>query len=100
MTEYTLEVYGYLWQGSRAVYSYRIEEPQAFALTGPNGNPNRLAGDFQDVIDWRLVRCVSTYERTGIASRSYITRRVDKYKTLRGFRAGMTPRRFYQMANR
>lgn len=90
--EYTLQVYGFLWQGSRAVYSYRITEPQALALQGDSPNPLRLAGDFQDVLDWRLVRCLRT-----LTNRNN-TR--EHRKTLRGFRNGMTPARFERMFNR
>jgi hypothetical protein len=92
--EYTLEIYGYSWEGRRCVYSYRIEQAQALALQGPNPEPRRLAGDFESVIDWRLVSCQSTYE-----GNRTIKRGTDRYKTIRGFRNGMSPRRFYRLAN-
>ena len=89
-TEYTLEVYGYLWSGPRAVYSYRTK-----TAVESDAAAKQIAGDFSSLIDWRCVRCTSFYESL---SRG-ISRRVDEYKTLRGFRNGMSPRRFYRLAN-
>lgn len=92
-THYTLEVYGSLWSGQRAVYSYSLDSCTAVALIKAETVKER-AGDFEAVIDWRLVEHASTYEKS-----PPITRRVDTWKTLRGFRNGMTPKRFYKLAN-
>lgn len=91
MLQYTLEVYGYLWSGPRAVYSYNVQEP-----VKTDQEAKRHAGDFESLIDWRLVECSTIYEK----SAPNLSRRVDQYRTLRGFRSGkMTPRRFYRLAN-
>ena len=89
-TTYTLEVYGRLWSGPRAVYSYDCQQP----ITSDT-DAARRAGDFESLIDWRCVRCTTTYEKV----RANLSRRIDEYRTLRGFRAGMRPRRFYRLAN-
>lgn len=88
---YHLEVYGYLWGGGKAVYSYVIP-----AAIKADEEANRAAGDFESLIDWRLVENTCTYERT---SSPPITRRIDTYRTLRGWHAGMTCKRFYRLAN-
>ena len=88
--KFTLEAYGYLLSGSRAVYSYVVQAP-----VNSDAEAWRAAGDFESLIDWRCVRCSTKYEQAGHG----LLRRVDEYKTLRGFRAGMTPRRFYRLAN-
>lgn len=90
-----LEVYGRAWGGFRAFYSYTI--PEATPISSIEANPERFAGDFEQVLDWRLVQETNAYERT---SSQPITRRIDTFRTLRGFRNGMTPLRFYHHANR
>lgn len=88
---YTLEVYGYLWSGGAAVYSYNIGAPLI-----SEAEAKAAAGDFESLIDYRVVRCTTTYEKM----RGGLLRRCDVWKTLRGFRSGkMTPRRFYRLAN-
>lgn len=93
MADYTLEVYGTVWGGFKSVYSYTISAERAQALIA--NKPDEDAPDFADVIDWRVVQ--STYEYEG---KGAIKRRIDTHRTLRGFRNGMTPRRFCQLANR
>jgi hypothetical protein len=86
----TLEVYGYLWSGPRAVYSYNVEKAPT-----TDQEAKVYAGDFQSLIDWRAVETSYSFERI---SRD-VSRRIDTHKTLRGFRNGMTPRRFYRLAH-
>lgn len=87
---YTLEVYGYIWSGGRSVYSYDVKEPVT-----DDSSAKRAAGDFESLIDWRCVKCSTTYVKA-----HGLLRRCDEWKTLRGFRSGkMTPRRFYRIAN-
>lgn len=90
-TTLTLEIYGYLWSGPRSVYSYSL--PPGTTVT--DDNVKRFAGDFESVLDWRLIRTTHSYERKS----SGLFSRTDLYKTLRGFRNGMTPQRFYRLAN-
>lgn len=84
---YSLQVYGWLWDGSKAVYSYTLSEPFG---SSDNKSAELAAVDFQALIDWRLVKCTHEYEKN---------RRIDTYKTLRGFRNGMSPARFYHLVN-
>jgi hypothetical protein len=85
-----LEVYGHTWGGARAVYSYAPKASAAEVIA----NPSLYAGDFASLIDFRVVEETNTYEGKGV-----IRRRIDTFKTHRGFRNGMTPRRFYRLAN-
>ena len=85
-----LQIYGYLWSGPRAVYQYTIPAPITSDIEA-----KRHAGDFESLIDWRLVSESNAYEDTGHG----LSRRIDTFKTLRGFRNGMTPRRFDRLAN-
>lgn len=91
-----LQVYGVTWAGYRATYSYSLSSADVAAILEGSATPERFAGDFSAVLDWRLVECSSTYELI----RPNLGRRIDTYRTLRGFRAGMSPRRFYRLANR
>lgn len=85
---YTLEFYGHTWQGYRSVYAYTLAAPIA-----TDAEALRAAGDFQSVIDWRLVETQSTMKRHGREScRTFCQR------TIRGFRHGMTPQRFASLA--
>ena len=95
-TQYHLEIYGWAWGGFKATYSYIVTAENAEALRTGAIDPERCAGDFEHVIDWRLVRENCTYERTASPP---ITRRIDTFLTLRGFRNGMSPRRFYRLSN-
>lgn len=88
---YHIEVYGHLWSGPRAVYSYTVPAP-----VDDDAAAKRAAGDFADLIDWRLVEHSCAYEQTKSPP---ILRQIDTYKTLRGFRNGMSPGRFYRLAN-
>lgn len=90
METLTLEVYGHLWSGPRAVYSYTVDKAPV-----TDQEAHRRAGDFASLIDWRVVKNTCTYEKAGRG----LLRRIDVFKTLRGFRNGMTPRRFYRLAN-
>lgn len=89
---YSLEVYGVTWGGFRSCYSYTLSRDTAEAILshGDDTFTRRSCGDFSDLIDWRLVKCTHEYEKN---------RRTDTYKTLRGFRNGMRPTRFYRIAN-
>lgn len=90
---YTLEVYGRTWEGCRSVYPYRLMAP-VFTEEAVK----RAAGDFAEVIDWRLVEHSTTYET--LRSARYSTKReIHTHRTLRGFRNGMTPGRFQRLAN-
>jgi hypothetical protein len=86
---YHLEIYGRTWAGFKAVYQY----PGAADITAEN--VKRFAPDFAEVLDWRLVRAEHRYGAIGRG----LSRRSDTYRTLRGFRNGMTPQRFYRLAN-
>lgn len=101
LAEYHLEVYGYLWSGAKSVYSYQVDTGIALALADrtrkySDDDAAKCAGDFSSLIDWRVVKHTFEYERTRSPP---ITRRIDTYRTLRGFRNGMTPQRFYRLAN-
>ena len=87
-----LEVYGRTWGGFKSVYQYSQHNATAQELID---NPGRFAGDFESVIDYRVVEETNEYENVGRG----LLRRVDTFKTLRGFRNGMTPRRFNRLAN-
>jgi hypothetical protein len=97
-TTVSLQVYGRTWEGFKAVYQYSLPSDiatraQADAIAA---KAKSFAGDFSDIIDCRIVRVTHEYEsRPG-----GLYRRIDTYRTLRGFRAGMTPRRFYRLINR
>ncbi len=93
-TAHHLEIYGIAWSGARCVYQYSVTREDAEALRSLKIMPERYAGDFQSVLDWRLVRSEHTYYQSGP-----LMRRCDHFKTLRGWRAGMTNRRFNRLAN-
>ncbi len=91
---YTLQVYGFAWGGFRGTYSYTLDTGTALAIAGrkdpfASADAARCAGDFADLIDWRLIETSSQFERKGST-----LRRVTVQKTLRGYRNGMTPARF------
>lgn len=88
MSGYSLEIYGYLWQGCRGVYVY----PLPAAIT-TDAEAIGAAHDFMYVLDWRLVKRWSTAHKKG---RTY--HRCNYERTLRGFRNGMSPRRFNRLA--
>ena len=86
-----LEVWGYLWSGAKAVYSYTPKATAEEVIA----DPKRFASDFASLLDFRVVQESNTYEQIGHC----LTRRIDTFKTLRGFRNGMKPNRFYRIAN-
>lgn len=97
-TSYHLEIYGRTYAGFRWVYQYPLTAQRALAITalGAEG-PNTLdAGDFAEIIDWRVVKETCEYS----APKHGVTQRTDTFKTLRGFRNGMTPARFSRLINR
>jgi hypothetical protein len=99
MPTYHLQVYGYLWSGPTAVYSYTVPADKVEKLLNAHEadcQTKACAGDFAALLDWRLVREDVAYERTASPP---ILRRIDTYRTLRGFRNGMRPSRFYRLAN-
>ena len=77
---YHLQVYGIAWGGFKAVYQYPAGSARAMILKGLEKPTCLDAGDFQEILDWRLV------EET-----------IDTFKTLRGFRNGMNPGRFNRL---
>lgn len=91
---YHLQVTGTLWSGGRACHQYSVTRADADSLLAQHAEPEAFAGDFQAVHDWRLVSESNSYESAG-----RIARRVDTFKTLRGFRGSMTPQRFSRMIN-
>jgi hypothetical protein len=91
---YHLQVYGTTWGGAVSVYEYTITRNDADSLLAQHADPEAFAGDFQNVRDWRLVSESTLYEGTHT-----IKRRIDTFKTLRGFRSGMTPKRFHGLLN-
>ncbi len=85
MTVYSLQVCGKTWSGFKAVYTYKL-------LTKPimtDDEAKAVAGDFESLTDWRLVSYTAECRRGRVSVTTTIIR-----KTLRGFRNGMTPRRF------
>lgn len=95
MTSYYLEIYGRTWSGAKTVYQYPLTAERAKILATNSDDPERDAGDFSEVIDYRVVEETCIYEQP----RHGVSRRTDTFKTLRGFRNGMTPSRFYYLAN-
>lgn len=87
-----LEFYGWAWGGFKGCYQYTI--PPGIAAAEVIANPKRFAGDFESVIDFRVVEETNEYEGKGT-----IKRRIDTFKTLRGFRNGMKPERFHRLIN-
>jgi hypothetical protein len=85
MLTYRLEVYGVLWQGSRAACVYPVDAARAAVIRNYGNDEYPYAGDFQAILDFRLVEISRTFKRQEFTERQ---------KTLRGFRNGMTPARF------
>lgn len=84
-TNYTLEVYGRLWDGAKACSYYSLDK-----IVSTYEEASRVAGDFAQVIDWRLVKHDYSWSRQGRTSTL-----IDTKTTLRGWRNGMTCQRFY-----
>jgi hypothetical protein len=90
MTNIILQVFGHTWAGYRACYEYTVKTPPA-----NNDEARHLAPDFQCLIDYRVVSETNEYEDL----RSGLFRRIDTFKTLRGWHNGMTNRRFAKIIN-
>lgn len=96
-----LQVVGHAWQGFAACMEYpTTETPKTRAEAAKLAadvlkRPTKYAGDFQDVSDVRIV--VHSHEwgtpAAGVEVHTHTAR------TLRGFRSGMTPRRFSRIVN-
>ena len=84
-----LEVYGHLWNGARATYTYKVGSARAQILKNMDQPTTLDMGDFASVLDWRLTETTTVTERRGS-----VVRHISTTKTLRGFRNGMTPTRF------
>ena len=89
-TQLILRVYGRIWNGSRACYQYTITD-----VPKSDEEAKHLAGDFESLIDWHVIQETNEYEwdKFGLA------RRVDTFKTLKGWSAGFTNRRYARMVN-
>ena len=90
MIEHTLQIYGVTWGGSRACHQCSLTMGAVADLIRSPSKVGSYAGDFQSVIDWRLVAEQKTYANN---------RRETVWKTLRGFRNGMTLRRYNRIIN-
>lgn len=86
-----MRVYGQTWGGARACYQYTIESVPADIAAA-----SRVAVDFQQLFDYHVTQESNTYEHVGRG----ISRRVDTFRTLRGWRAGMTNRRYDRAVNK
>lgn len=97
ITTYHLEIFGRTYGGFKSCYQYPLTELRALALTLPGAEgPNTLdAGDFAEILDWRVVKETVEY----VTPRHGVFTRTDTFKALRGFRNGMSPRRFYRLIN-
>ncbi len=91
---FTLQVYGFLWCGAKSCYQYSITREQCDMLL-ENENLRAYSGDFESVLDWRLVKETCVYEKVS----GSVNRRIDTFKTLRGFSNGMTPQHFQRIIN-
>ena len=89
-TEIFVRVYGYLWSGPRACYQYKVD-----VAPTTDAEAKRIAGDFMSLIDWHVTRVTTEYEHEA----GGLSRSVTTYKTLRGWRAGMTNRRYDRAVN-
>ena len=95
MTEtYHLQVVGHIYTGQRCAYQYTITATRAAELA-KGADASRDAGDFAQVTDFRVVRETNEYETVS----GNMWRRIDTFQTMRGFRAGMTPKRFNALIN-
>ena len=85
-----LRVYGATWGGGRACYQYSVDKaPQT------DQEAKRCAGDFESLIDWYVMEETNEYEDIGAG----ISRRIDTFKTLRGWRNGFSDARYNRIVN-
>ena len=85
-----LRVYGHTWGGGRACYQYACNKaPETDAQA------KSIAGDFESLIDWQVIEESNTYERLSHG----LSRRIDTFKTLRGWRNGFSNRRYNRIVN-
>ena len=87
---YHLRVYGYMWSGPRACYQYTLQKP----IT-TDAEAKQAAGDFESLIDWHLCQETNEYVDAGRG----LSRRIDTFKTLRGWRNGFSNRRYDRIVN-
>lgn len=85
-----VRVYGRLWSGARACHQYNVTDAP---LT--DAEAKRVAGDFESLIDWHVLEKTIEYERTSRGS----SRRIDTFRTLRGWRNGFTNKRYDRIVN-
>ena len=85
-----LRVYGRLWSGPRACYQYNVATAPADDTAA-----RRMAGDFESLLDYHVVQATHAYEPAGAG----LLRRVDSYKTLRGWRNGFSNRKYDRAVN-
>lgn len=85
-----LRVYGVTWAGYRACYQYSVDKAPI-----TDQDAKRAAGDFQDLLDWHVCEETNEYESSGAG----LLRRIDTFKTLRGWRNGFSNRRYARAVN-
>ena len=85
-----LRVYGVTWVGSRSCYQYSVDKaPQT------DQEAKRVAGDFESLIDWHVIQETNEHECVGAG----ISRRIDTFTTLRGWRNGFSNARYNRIVN-
>ena len=89
-TQIILRVYGVTWSGGRACYQYNVDKAPE-----NDREAKSIAGDFESLIDWHVIQETNEYEQVGAG----LSRRVDTFKTLRGWRNGFSDRRYNRIVN-
>lgn len=87
-----VRVYGYLWSGARACYRYSQNITKA---PKTESEAESIASDFASLIDWHVIEETNEYESAGRG----LLRRIDTFKTLRGWRNGFSNRRYDRAVN-
>ena len=85
-----LRVYGRTWAGYRSCYQYTVEKPPTNEREAA-----QMAGDFQSLDDWHVCQESNEYEKVS----SGLCRRIDTFKTLRGWRNGFSNRLYDRIVN-
>ena len=89
-TQIIVRVYGVTWSGGRACYQYNVAKAPE-----NDAEAKRIAGDFESLLDYHVIQETNEYEQVGAG----FSRRIDTFKTLRGWRNGFSDRRYNRIVN-
>lgn len=88
-TIYHIRVFGRLWGGGKSCYQYSTDRKPENDF-----DPWSVVGDFESIIDYHICEERNSYERSG-----RLFRRIQEFRTLRGWRNGFSDRKYNRLVN-